>query len=89
MMTIVHDNPPSEEAYGLGLMADPLPCGTVWGHAGGGFGYGDLPYLDLSSGRFVVCMLNGTAGFRVATHADGRQLPRFSPEMRAMVYTGE
>jgi D-alanyl-D-alanine carboxypeptidase len=88
MMTIVPDDPPAEEAYGLGLIADPLPCGTVWGHAGGGFGYGDLPYLHLESGRFVVCMLNGTAGFRVATDAESRELPRFSPEMRAMAYTG-
>ena len=88
MMTIVPDDPPAEEAYGLGLIADPLPCGTVWGHAGGGFGYGDLPYLHLESGRFAVCMLNGTAGFRVATEAGSRELPRFSEEMRAMAYRG-
>lgn len=88
MMTIVPDDPPAEETYGLGLIADPLPCGTVWGHAGGGFGYGDLPYLHLESGRFAVCMLNGTAGFRVATDTGSRQLPRFSEEMRAMAYRG-
>ena len=88
MMTIIADDPPAEEAYGLGLIADPLPCGTLWGHAGGGFGYGDLPYLHPSSGRFVVCMLNGTAGFRVTTDAGSRELPRFSQEMRAMAYTG-
>jgi D-alanyl-D-alanine carboxypeptidase len=88
MMTIISDDPPAELAYGLGLMADPLPCGTVWGHAGGGFGYGDLPYLHLSSRRFVVCMLNGTAGFRVATDAESPELPRFSPQMRSIAYTG-
>jgi D-alanyl-D-alanine carboxypeptidase len=77
MMTIVPDDPPAEEAYGLGLIADPLPCGMVWGHAGGGFGYGDLPYLHLESGRFAVCMLNGTAGFRVTTDTGSRALPRF------------
>jgi D-alanyl-D-alanine carboxypeptidase len=88
MMYILPDEPPAEEAYGLDLIADPLPCGTVWGHAGGGFGYGDLPYLHLESGRFAVCMLNGTAGFRVATDAGTRGLPRFSEDMRALAYRG-
>lgn len=86
MMTIVADDPPAEEAYGLGLMADLLPCGTVWGHAGDGFGYSHLPYLHLERGRLAICMLNGTAGFRVATDAGSRDLPRFSKEMRAMMY---
>jgi hypothetical protein len=88
MMHILPDEPPAEEAYGPGLIADPLPCGTVWGHAGGEFGYGDLPYLHLGSERLAVFMLNGTAGFRVATDAGRGGLPRFSEEMRAMVYSG-
>lgn len=87
MMFVVPDDPPDEEAYGLGLMADTLPCGIVWGHAGGGFGYGDLPYLHLESGRFAVFMLNGTYGFRLATDASTAQNPQFSEEMRAMAYS--
>lgn len=88
MMHVLPDEPQAEEAYGLGLIADPLPRGIVWGHAGGGFGYGDLPYLHLETGRFAVFMLNGTSGFRVATDAPSAQLPRFSEGLRAMAYSG-
>ncbi|MDQ6662757.1 MAG: hypothetical protein M3Z24_17575, partial [Chloroflexota bacterium] len=75
-------------AYGLGLIADPLPCGTVWGHSGGGFGYRHLPFLHLESGRFAVFMLNGTYGFRAATDAGSHQPPGFTPEMRSWAYSG-
>jgi len=67
MMSVIQDQPPAEELYGLGLMADPLPSGMVWGHSGGGFGYGNLPYLQCETGRFVVFMINGSYGFRVST----------------------
>jgi Beta-lactamase len=86
MMHVIPDDPPAEMAYGLGLIADPLPCGTVWGHSGGGFGYGDLPFLHLESGCFAVFMLNGTYGFRVATTASSVQRPVFSKDMRALAY---
>ena len=86
MQTIVPDDPAPRFAYGLGLIADPLPSGTVWGHSGGGFGYFHLPFLDPVTGRFVVCMRNGTAGFR--TDATAPALPTFSPELRALAYTG-
>jgi D-alanyl-D-alanine carboxypeptidase len=86
MMHILPDNPPATMAYGLGLIADPLPCGIVWGHSGGGFGYRHLPYLHLASGRFAIFMLNGTYGFRVATDAGSLQPPGFSQEMRSLAY---
>src|SRR6266702_7022649 len=80
MMHILPDDPPAQEAYGLGLIADPLPCGTVWGHSGGGFGYRHLPYLHLESGRFAIFMLNGTSGFRIPTDASSAGRPPFSME---------
>lgn len=67
MMTVIPQQPLAREMYGLGLMADPLPSGTVWGHSGGGFGYEDHPYIQCETGRFVVFMLNGSYGFRVPT----------------------
>lgn len=85
MQTIVADDPPAPESYGLGLMADELPFGAVWGHAGGGFGYGHMPYLDLETGRFVICMLNGTYGFR-AVSVPPEARPRFSSALRALAY---
>jgi D-alanyl-D-alanine carboxypeptidase len=86
MTEIVPDQPPADESYGMGLIADPLECGVVWGHGGGGFGYQNLPYLRLETGRFAVFMLNGSYGYRVstATLAGGR--PRFSSQLRASVY---
>lgn len=56
MRTILPDDPEPRFAYGLGLIADPLPSGTVWGHSGGGLGYHHLPFLDPASGRFAVCI---------------------------------
>ena len=35
MMAVLPDDPPAAEAYGLGLIADPLACDVVWGHGGG------------------------------------------------------
>lgn len=86
MLSIVPDRPPAERAYGLGLIADPLPCGTVWGHSGGGFGYRHLPYLRLEPGRFAVFMTNGTYGFRQITETSNAERPNFSNDLRAMAY---
>jgi hypothetical protein len=82
MMSVIQDQPPGGQMYGLGLMADPLPSGTVWGHSGGGFGYGNLPYLKCETGRFVVFMINGSYGFRVPTGE--RPVP--GPVIRAEAY---
>jgi D-alanyl-D-alanine carboxypeptidase len=83
MMTVIQDDPPAEKLYGLGLIADPLPSGTVWGHSGAGFGYRNFPFLNLENGRFAVFMQNGTYGFRVAKSNP----PGFSNDFRAMVYS--
>ncbi|MEO8608273.1 MAG: serine hydrolase domain-containing protein [Chloroflexota bacterium] len=85
IMSVIEDNPPADEKYGLGLMAYPTPCATLWGHAGGGFGYGNLPYMRQYSGRFAILMLNGTYGFRLPT-TPNLPRPRFSPEFRASLY---
>jgi D-alanyl-D-alanine carboxypeptidase len=66
-MLVLPEEPQASEMYGLGLMADSLPCGTVWGHSGGGFGYADLPYLQCETGRFVVFVMNGSYGYRAST----------------------
>jgi len=83
MMTVTQDDPPAEKLYGLGLIADPLPCGTVWGHSGAGFGYRNFPFMNIENGRFAVFMQNGTYGFRVAKSNP----PGFSDQFRAMVYS--
>lgn len=86
MQTIIPSDPPPKHAYGMALIRDSLPCGTVWGHSGGGFGYRHLPFLFPENGRFVICMVNGTWGFRAETRP-AEERPEFSPEMRAATYT--
>ncbi len=88
MMTIVPDPPntsPARFAYGFGLIAHPPPCGTVWGHSGGGYGYVNYPFLHLETGRFAVCMLNGTYGFKTIDPRAATR-PRFTDELRALAY---
>jgi D-alanyl-D-alanine carboxypeptidase len=86
MMRVVPDDPPAEESYGLGLLADPLPCGTVWGHAGGGFGYRNFPYLRLDTGRFAVVMINGSYGYRQEPDASRAERRRAIEAIRTLVY---
>lgn len=83
MMTVVHDDPPARFTYGLGLIADELPSGLVWGHSGGGFGYRHWPFLDLETQTFAVFMVNGTYGFRTSAAPPTAE---FSPAVRALVY---
>jgi D-alanyl-D-alanine carboxypeptidase len=85
MQFIIADDPPADENYGLGLMPYPLPCATLWGHAGGGYGYGNMPFLRLDSGRFAVVMINGSYGFKQPTTSDTPR-PHFSPEFTASLY---
>jgi D-alanyl-D-alanine carboxypeptidase len=89
MMLIVADDPPAEEAYGLGLMESELPCGVAWGHSGGGFGYRHMPYLQIETGRFAIVMLNGTYGFRQPSDPPASEPPRLSMEARATLYCGD
>lgn len=84
MRTLVEDDPPPKDLYGMGLIADPLPHGVVWGHDGGGFGYRHWPFLDPATGRLVICMLNGTTSFRTTS---ATELPQFTPDERSLIYT--
>lgn len=86
MMTIFPDDPPVERAYGLGLIAESLPCGEVWGHSGRGYGYQHFPFLRIESRRFAICMLNGTYGFQPTPERSAAEVPKFSKELRAMPY---
>ncbi|NOK60671.1 MAG: hypothetical protein GFH27_549297n271 [Chloroflexi bacterium AL-W] len=88
MMIVVPEPPhapPARFAYGLGLIAHATPCGTVWGHSGGGFGYINYPFLQHETGRFAVCMLNGTFGFKTEDPLAITR-PRFTDEIRARIY---
>jgi D-alanyl-D-alanine carboxypeptidase len=86
MMHVVPDDPPAAEHYGLGLLAEALPCGTAWGHAGGGFGYLNFPYVHLETGRFAVCMVNGSYSYRHAADASAAGRERSIEEIRATAY---
>jgi D-alanyl-D-alanine carboxypeptidase len=86
MMSVLPDDPPAAKSYGLGLIADPMPCGAVWGHSGMGFGYRHWPFLRLETGRFAIFMVNGSCGFRVASQPSAEVPPDPSPGVRASVY---
>ena len=47
----------SSGRYGLGLAAFDLPCGTVWGHTGGIFGYTTFAFSDRSGRRSAVLLI--------------------------------
>lgn len=84
MMNVVQDEQTTGLAYGMGLMAYTLPCGTVWGHSGGGYGYRHLPAIHLNTGRFAVHMLNGSY---VDQPPDSGLPPlRASAEFRSLLY---
>ena len=50
--------------YGLGIQAEPLPCGTVWGHQGDFPGYFNNPFTttDGSSQAVVLVNADGLSG---------------------------
>lgn len=87
MMTVLPDKPAPAEPYGLGLLRDDLPGGPVWGHSGGGFGYGHAPFVRLDGQQIAIVMRNASFGFRQA-HTEGlaSQLS-FTPEFRSSLYT--
>ena len=87
MMTVLPDDPAPAELYGLGLFRDDLPNGPVWGHSGGGFGYGHAPFVRLDNKRIAIVMRNASFGFR-QSHTEGlaNQLS-FTPEFRSSLYT--
>ena len=85
MQFVVEDDVPPAYAYGMGLIADTLADRIVWGHSGRGWGYHHLPFMDPETGRLVICMQNGTYGFRVSTIPADQQ-PRFTPHIRQLAY---
>jgi hypothetical protein len=95
MMSVVDDHPPAELSllgvkapvhYGLGLFGRPTDCGTVWGHSGGGFGYGHLPFVRLETGRVAILMRNASFGFREATNHELADRLVFTPEFRSSLF---
>jgi D-alanyl-D-alanine carboxypeptidase len=86
MMRVVFDDPPAEEQYGLGLLTETIPCGTLWGHAGGGFGYRNFPYVRLDTGRFAVCMINGSYSYRQPVDAAAIKRQRLIDELRVQAF---
>lgn len=85
MMRVIPDDPSAEDDYGMALMTYNVLCGSLWGHSGGGFGYGNMPYVQMESGRFAVIMINGSYGFHLPTEMSAKR-PRITPEFRALVY---
>jgi D-alanyl-D-alanine carboxypeptidase len=43
--------------YGLGIFTRRTPCGTVWGHDGGVFGYISFAFTDRRGSRTAVILL--------------------------------
>lgn len=85
MMHIAPDQPPADMAYRLGLIRESLSGGDVWGHSGKGYGYDHYPFLDRENQRFVVCILNGTYGFKEPEEMDESR-PAITPELRNRAY---
>jgi len=48
--------------YGLGIQAEPFPCGTVWGHQGSFHGYFSSPFTTTDGSSQAVIMVNADAG---------------------------
>jgi D-alanyl-D-alanine carboxypeptidase len=48
--------------YGLGLQAEPFPCGTVWGHQGSFHGYFSSPFTTTDGSSQAVIMVNADSG---------------------------
>ena len=95
MMKVEPNDPPAELTllglptlidYGLGLFRWPTSCGEVWGHSGGGFGYGHLPFVDLETGRIAILIRNASFGFRQATNRELADQLMFTPEFRSSLY---
>jgi D-alanyl-D-alanine carboxypeptidase len=95
MMSVEADDPAAEltllgvrtpVGYGLGLFGWPTSCGTVWGHSGGGFGDGHLPFVDLETGRIAILMRNASFGFRQPTNEGLANGLVFTSEFRSSLY---
>jgi D-alanyl-D-alanine carboxypeptidase len=86
MMTVPPDEPAASMAYGMGLIRDDLPCGPVWGHSGGGYGYAHTPFLRLDTGRFAIVMRNASFGFHGDLDEAMAKRFAFGPDLRSSIY---
>lgn len=89
MMSVVEDEPPAPEKYGLGLMTSQVACGPVWGHSGGGFGYAHAPYIRLDNGRFAIMMRNASFGFRTPVAPELAEKLRFATGLGTAIYCAD
>jgi len=48
--------------YGLGIQAEPLTCGTVWGHQGSFHGYYSVPFTTTDGSSQAVILVNADSG---------------------------
>jgi D-alanyl-D-alanine carboxypeptidase len=63
--------PWSEPSYGLGLMGDPAsPSGPIWGHEGGGPGYGASAFHAPALGGVTACAMVAGSGTATREAAD-------------------
>jgi D-alanyl-D-alanine carboxypeptidase len=84
MMAVPPDDPPAAEPYGMGLLMERAATGALCGHSGSGYGYMNEPYVQLETGRFAVCAINGTHfGFPGYRHVRDA----FSTRLKQAVYS--
>jgi len=48
--------------YGLGIQAEPFPCGTAWGHQGSFHGYFSSPFTTTDGSSQAVILVNADSG---------------------------
>jgi D-alanyl-D-alanine carboxypeptidase len=48
--------------YGLGIQAEPFPCGTAWGHQGSFHGYFSNAYTTTGGTSQVIILVNADSG---------------------------
>ena len=48
--------------YGLGIQAEPFPCGTAWGHQGSFHGYFSSPFTTTDGTSQAVILVNADSG---------------------------
>lgn len=60
MMTTVSTG--QGDGYGLGIQAEPLPCGTAWGHQGSFVGYFSNAFTTTGGTSQAVVLVNADSG---------------------------
>ncbi len=88
MMTPHVAMPPGHYGYGMQILKDHLlPGKTLYGHNGGGMGYGADLFFEPESGIIVVCMMNMygnstevSANFLKLAFGQAAALPKMHPQ---------